>query len=138
MDGKNDNIVILDTQFSPTGWNTHEALSNMEDFIVRFGDQIEFVWCHWDNGASGVIDALQSAGMEGVFVVGVDGNRTGYAQVRAGTQALSVGQSFTNMASESLRLARIVLEGGTAPVDNYIPLDMVTIDTIDSFVEPDW
>jgi len=138
MDGKNDNIVILDTQFSPTGWNTHEALANMEDFIVRFGDQIEFVWCHWDNGASGVIDALQSAGMEGVFVVGVDGNRTGYAQVRAGTQALSVGQSFTNMASESLRLARIVLEGGTAPLDNYIPLDMVTIDTIDSFVEPDW
>ena len=133
-----DNIVMLDSQFAPTGWNTHEALAIMEDFIVRFGDDIDIVWCHWDNGASGVIDALANAGMDHVFVIGVDGNRTGYAQVRAGTQALSVGQSFTNMALESLRLARAILLGEEVPVDNWIPLDMVTLDTIDSFVEPDW
>ena len=133
-----DNIIMLDSQFAPTGWNTHEALAIMEDFIVRFGDQIDIVWCHWDNGASGVIDALQNAGMTDVFVIGVDGNRTGYAQVRAGTQALSVGKSFTNMAYESLRLAGILLEGGTVEIDNWIRHDMVTIDTIDTFVEPDW
>ena len=133
-----DNIIELDSQFAPTGWNTHEALAIMEDFIVMYGDEIDIVWCHWDNGASGVIEALQNAGMYDVFVIGVDGNRTGYAQVRAGTQALSVGQSFTNMAMETLRLARIVLEGGTVDEYNWIPLDMVTIDTIDDFVEPDW
>ncbi|MCL2391442.1 MAG: sugar ABC transporter substrate-binding protein [Oscillospiraceae bacterium] len=137
-EGIADNIIMLDSQFAPTGWNTHEAMSIMEDFIVRFGDDIDIVWTHWDNGASGVIEALQNAGMYDVFVIGVDGNRTGYAQVRAGTQALSVGQSFTNMADESLRLARIMLEGGTVEIDNWIPLDMVTIDTINSFVEPDW
>ncbi|MDR2571720.1 MAG: sugar ABC transporter substrate-binding protein [Oscillospiraceae bacterium] len=136
--GKADNIVMLESQFSPTGWNTHEALAIMEDFIVKYGDDIDIVWCHWDNGASGVIDALAAAGMDGVFVIGVDGNRTGYAQVRAGVQALSVGQSFTNMAMESLRNAKTILEGGTVPLDNWIPLDMVTIDTIDNFVEPDW
>ena len=138
VEGIADNIIMLDSQFAPTGWNTHEALAIMEDFIVRFGDEIDIVWCHWDNGASGVIDALANAGMTDVFVIGVDGNRTGYAQVRAGTQALSVGQSFTNMANESLKNARIILEGGTVPVDNWIPLDMVTIETIDTFIEPDW
>ena len=136
--GLADNIIELDSQFAPTGWNTHEALAIMEDFIVMYGDQIDIVWCHWDNGASGVIEALQNAGMYDVFVIGVDGNRTGYAQVREGTQALSVGQSFTNMAYESLRLARLMLLGETVPVDNWIPLDMVTIETIDDFVEPDW
>jgi len=133
-----DNIIELGSQFAPTGWNTHEALAIMEDFIVRFGDQIDIVWCHWDNGASGVIEALRNAGMDDVFVIGMDGNRAGYAQVRAGTQALSVGKSFTNMVIESLRNARTMLEGGTVPLDNWIPWDMVTIDTIDSFVEPDW
>ena len=132
------NIIILDSQNAPTGWNTHEALAIMEDFIVRHGSEIDIVWCHWDNGASGVIQALQNANMDDVFVIGVDGNRTGYAQVRAGTQALSVGQSFTNMATESLRNAKTMLEGGTVEKLNWIPLDMVTIDTIDSFVEPDW
>jgi ribose transport system substrate-binding protein len=110
----------------------------MEDFIVRFGNQINGVWCHWDNGASGVIQALQNAGMSGVFVIGYDGNRTGYAQVRAGTQALSVGQSFTNMAWHSLNNARAMLSGVSVPKINWIPVDMVTRDTIDSFPLPDW
>jgi len=132
------NIVILDSQNAPTGWNTHEALAIMEDFIVRYGAQINGVWCHWDNGASGVIQALQNAGRTDVFVIGVDGNRTGYAQVRDGTQALSVGQSFTNMADASLRNARTMIDGGTVAKLNWIPLDMVTLDSIDSFVEPDW
>jgi ribose transport system substrate-binding protein len=132
------NINILDSQNAPTGWNTHEAMAIMEDFIVRFGNQIHGVWCHWDNGASGVIQALQNAGMHDVFVIGVDGNRTGYAQVRAGTQALSVGQSFTNMAWHSLSNARTMLSGISVPHINWIPLDMVTIDTIDSFPLPDW
>ncbi|MCL2066533.1 MAG: sugar ABC transporter substrate-binding protein [Treponema sp.] len=132
------NIRILDSQNAPTGWNTHEALAIMEDFIVRYGSQINGVWCHWDNGASGVIQALQNAGRRDVFVIGVDGNRTGYAQVRAGTQALSVGQSFTNMARKSLENAKTMLEGGRVEKINWIPLDMVTIDTINNFVEPDW
>ena len=132
------NIRILDSQNAPTGWNTHEALAIMEDFIVRYGNQINGVWCHWDNGASGVIQALQNAGRTDVFVIGVDGNRTGYAQVRAGTQALSVGQSFTNMAEASLRNARTMLQGGSVEKINWIPLDMVTRDTINNFVEPDW
>jgi len=133
-----DNLIELDSQNAPTGWNTHEALAIMEDFIVRFGDDIDIVFCHWDNGASGVIEALQTAGMDDVFVIGVDGNRTGYAQVRDGTQALSVGQSFTNMVYQSLYNARAMLNGEDVPEINIIPLDMVTIDTIDDFVEPDW
>jgi ribose transport system substrate-binding protein len=132
------NIVELDSQNAPTGWNTHEALAIMEDFIVRHGDKIDIVWCHWDNGASGVIQALQNANMHDVFVIGIGGNRTGYAQVRAGTQSLSVGYSFSNMAKKSLENARTLLNGGKVEKFNWIPVDMVTIETIDSFAEPDW
>ena len=130
--------IELDSQFSPTGWNTHEAWAIMEDFIVMYGDDIDIVFCHWDNGATGVIYALQNAGMTDVFVIGMDGNRTGYAQVREGTQALSVGLSFTNMADESLRLARHMLEGGTVEFENWIPWDMITLETIDDFPFPNW
>ena len=136
--GISQNIRILGSQNAPTGWNTHEAQAIMEDFIVRFGSQIDGVWCHWDNGASGVIEALRNAGRTGVFVIGYDGNRTGYAQVRAGTQALSVGQSFTNMAWHSLNNARAMKQGISVPKINWIPVDMVTKDTINSFPTPDW
>ena len=132
------NIRILGSQNCPTGWNPQEAQAIMEDFITRFGSQIQGVFCHWDNGATGVIQALQSAGMRNVFVIGVDGNKTGYAQVRAGTQALSVGQSFTNMAKQSLQNARDLKQGKSVSAVNIIPLDMVTKDTINSFPDPEW
>ena len=117
-----DNIVELGAQNVSTSWSTQEALAIMEDFIERFGDDIDIVWCHWDEGASGVIEALHNAGMDDVFVIDFDGFE------------MSIGQNFTNMALTSLENARIILEGGTVPVDNFIPPDMWTIDTID----PPW
>jgi ribose transport system substrate-binding protein len=137
-EGISPNIRILGSQNCPTGWNPQEAQAIMEDFITRFGTQINGVWCHWDNGATGVIQALQRAGMRDVFVIGYDGNKTGYAQVRAGTQALSVGQSFTNMVWHTLYNVRALKQGVSVPKINWIPVDMVTKETIDSFPEPEW
>jgi len=137
------NIIELDSQNCPGGWNGHEALSIMEDFLVRHGDNIDIVWCHWDNGASSVIEAIEAAGMtanadNGIFVIGVDGNSTGYKQVLDGVQALSVGQSFTKMAEKSLENAKKMLEGATVDRINIIPMDMVTTDNVLKLQWPDW
>ena len=132
------NIVMIDSQNAPTGWNTDEAMSIMEDFIVMHGDAIDVVFCHWDNGASGVIQALQNAGRDDVFVIGVDGNRTGWRQVVEGTQHLSIGQNFSEYSRVSLMNARIVLEGGTVPAINHPPFLMMHAGTIADIPEPPW
>ena len=134
----NANIIELGAQSCSTGWEEHEAMAIMAEFINQFGDQIDIVFCHWDNGASAVIEALHAAGMYDVFVIGVDGNATGYSQVKDGTQALSVGQSITAMADYSLSLAATVLQGGTVELRNMIPWDMVTIDNVNSLPFPEW
>jgi len=132
------NIIELGSQNCPGGWNAHEARGIMEDFLVQF-DNIDIVWCHWDNGASAVIEAAQAAGrLDELFIIGVDGNSTGYQQVVDGTQALSVGQSFTNMARQSLANARTMLDGGTVPAVNIIPMDMVTIENVHDLPWPEW
>jgi len=133
-----NNIIELDAQNCPGGWEPHEARAIMEDFLTKHGDSIDIVWCHWDNGASAVIEAAHAAGKRDIFIIGVDGNSTGYEQVRAGTQALSVGQSFTNMARQSLTNARTILDGGTVPLINIIPMDMVTIDNVETLPWPEW
>lgn len=130
-------IIMLDSQ-NCNGWVTADAMAIMEDFIVKYGDQIQGVFCHWDNGATGVIEALKNAGMEGVYVVAVDGCRAGYDQVKAGTQSVCIGQSFTNMAIKALECAKAKLTGGTFEAVNFIPLDVVTKDNIDTFPYPEW
>ena len=132
------NIIELGSQNCPGGWEPHEARGIMEDFLTQFGDDIDIVWCHWDNGASAVIEAAQAAGRNDIFIIGVDGNSTGYQQVVDGTQALSVGQSFTNMARQSLINARTILDGGSVPKINIIPMDMVTLDNVNTLPWPEW
>ena len=138
MEGlEGSNITVLDTQ-NCSAWVTADCMSIMEDFIVKYGDEIQGVFCHWDNGATGIIEALKNTDMTDVYLVAVDGCRAGYDQVKDGTQAVSIGQSFTNMAIKSLECAKEILDGGTCDEVNYIPLDVVTKDNVDILPYPEW
>lgn len=131
------NITVLDSQ-NCDAWATEDAMAIMEDFIVKYGDQIDAVFCHWDNGATGVINALQNANMEDVYIVAVDGCAAGYDQVKAGTQAVCIGQSFSNMVAKSLECAQAAVNGESYEEINWIPLDIVTADNVDSLPYPEW
>ena len=130
-------ITLLDSQ-NCSGWVTADAMAIMEDFIVKYGDQIQGVFCHWDNGATGIIEALKNANMNDVYLVAVDGCRAGYDQVKAGTQSVSIGQSFTNMAIQSLKCAQAKLTGQAFEAVNFIPLDTVTKENVETLPYPEW
>ena len=97
----------------------------MEDDIVKYGTDIQGVFVHWDNGATGVIQAAKAAGIKGLFIVGVDGNRAGYYQVQSGDQAVSIAQDFVLMTKTDLGLARDVLAGKKVQPINFVPLFVV-------------
>ena len=120
-------------------WDTNQAMMIMEDMIVKHGDEIEGIFCHWDGGATGILNALDAAGMEGKFIVGVDGNRAGFDQVRSGRQSVTIMQNFENMAMIEMETARTIIDGGTPENDtNFIPLDIVDLSNIDTFTPPEW
>ncbi len=131
-------IEVLDFQ-TPQQWDTAQAMAIMEDMITKHGDKIQGVFCHWDNGVTGVIEALKSANMlDGMYIVGVDGNKNGFAQVAAGEESVTIAQNFTTMSKKSLELARAALDGKTFEAVNFVPLDIVSKENIDSFATPEW
>ncbi len=131
------NINVIDSQ-SCAAWSTSDAMAITEDFIVKYGDDIQGVFCHWDNGATGVIEALKAANMNDVYVVAVDGCRAGFDQVEAGTQAVCIMQNFTNMTKTSLEVAKKALNKEAFDEINYVALDVVTKDNINDFEYPEW
>lgn len=131
------NINLLDTR-DCEAWASEDALAIMEDFIVAYGDQIDAVYCHWDVGATGCIEALKNAGMNDVYVIGVDGCSVGYDQVREGTQALSIGQSFSQMTKDAFDTIKKIMNGEKYDEVVWTALDIVTKDTIDNFPYPEW
>lgn len=131
------NITVLDSK-NCDAWATEDSMAIMEDFIVKYGEEIDAVFCHWDNGATGVINALENANTEGVYIVAVDGCSAGYDQVKAGTQAVCISQSFSNMVAQSLACAQAAVNGESFEEINWIPLDTVTAENVDSLPYPEW
>lgn len=131
------NIEVLDVQ-NCEQWQTAMAQAIAEDFITKYGDEIDGVFVHWDNGATGVIEAFKAAGMDGKFIVGVDGNRAGFAQVKEGVQAASIAQNFETFAKMTMSLTNEILEGKDIVPVNFVDLDIVTKDNVDTFTAPEW
>jgi len=134
---KGSNIQVLDYKACQQ-WATDQAQAIMEDDIVKYGNDIQGVFVHWDNGATGVIQAAKAAGISGLYIVGVDGNRAGYYQVQSGDQAVSIAQDFVLMTKTDLGLARDVLAGKKIKQINYVPLFVVDKSSIASFDPPEW
>jgi len=136
---KGSKIQVLDYKACQQ-WATDQAQAIMEDDITKFGGQIQGVFVHWDNGATGVIEAAKAAGIKNLFIIGVDGNRAGYYQVQSGAQAVSIAQDFVVMTKKDLELAKAVVAGKKVDPINFVPLTVVNSALIASggFDAPEW
>ncbi len=132
------NITVLEYQATQQ-WATEQAMAIAEDMITKYGEEIDGIFCHWDNGVTGVANAVEAAHLsKDLFIVGVDGNMAGFQQVRDGIQDVTVMQNFEAQAKKTLELTKTILDGGTVDAINFVPLDVVTLKNIDTFTPPEW
>lgn len=138
---KGKNIEVLDFQ-SPSAWDTQEAQDIANDMITKYGDKIKFIFTHWDNGATGVINALKAVNepwANEVLIIGVDGNKTGFEQVESWPNYISIAQNAETITSKVMEQAMLWMNEDPAAVkDNIIPFDIITKETIDNFTAPEW
>jgi len=134
---KGSSVKVLDYKACQQ-WATDQAQTIMENMIVKYGKDIQGVFVHWDNGATGVIQAAKAAGLKDLFIVGVDGNRAGFYQVQSGGQAVSIAQDFTVMAKKELELAQKVVKGQKVEPVNFVPLSVIDEESVKTFDPPEW
>ncbi len=139
IEGKN--ITVLDYQ-NPTAWDTAEAQAIAEDMITKYGDEIKFVFTHWDNGATGVINALKAVNepwANEVLIIGVDGNKVGFQQVESWPNYISIAQNAETITSKVMEQSMLWIKKDPAAVKaNIIPFDIIDKETIGNFTAPEW
>jgi ribose transport system substrate-binding protein len=139
IEGKS--IEVLDYQ-NPSAWDTAEAQAIAEDMITKYGDKIEFIFTHWDNGATGVINALKAVNQDWankVMIIGVDGNKTGFEQVKSWPSYISIAQNAETITSKVMEQSMLWIKKDPAAVKaNIIPFDIIDKTTIDNFTAPEW
>ncbi|MFR1989232.1 MAG: sugar ABC transporter substrate-binding protein [Oscillospiraceae bacterium] len=138
MSAIDDSVTVLDSK-DVAQWATEDAMAIMEDFISCTAMRSRL------SSATGIpaLPALsrhwKNAGIEGVYVIGIDGCSVGYDQVREGTQALCIGQSFSQMTQDAFTCITKLMNGGDAESDVvWTEPDIVNAETIDNFPYPEW
>jgi len=108
---KGSKITLLDKQYV-AGWDPAKAMSIMEDYITKYGDQIQFVYCHWDNGATTIVQALENRGiLDKVFILSVDGCRAGFDLVKNGKTAGTMYQDMAFQSKECVKAIAAIKNG---------------------------
>ena len=99
---------------------------------------------YWKVGSVGQNEVLRTMSVlseypEEKVVIGIDGCSVGYDQVREGTQALCIGQSFSQMTQDAFTCITKLMNGETLESDVvWTEPDIVNAETIDNFPYPEW
>ncbi len=79
-----------------------DTTTTMQDYVVRYGDQIQAVWAPWDEPAQAAINVLKAAGLTNVKVTGIDGHPNAVKEIcKENSQFLAtVSQPFERMGAQ--------------------------------------
>lgn len=102
---KYPDIKILDEQ--PADWNMEKAQNLMNDYLTKYGDDIDAVFAHNDQMAEGAGMAVQNAGKTGDIIIwGANGESKMLEYIE---QGLVTGTVYTNCKDQGKTAARILL-----------------------------
>lgn len=122
---KSPGIKVLAWQ--PGKWDRTLSYNVTQDWLSRFGGQVNGIIAENDDMAIGAAQALKAKGLDGKIVVaGIDGIKDGMREVQGGTM---VGTSLQNAAlemGEAVQVAVDYLQG--RPYPKKAMLSMIPID----------
>ena len=88
-----------------------DTTNAIEAFTTKYGDQIDGVWCAFDQLAYACINVLQSKELTDVLVTGVDGGEETERLIKAGQMAATVSQPFDEMAKTAVDIIEKIVGG---------------------------
>ncbi len=106
-----------------------DTTNRMQDYVARFGEDIDAVWAPWDGPAQAVINVMKAAGLTDVKVIGIDGHPEAVAEVCKPDSMMlaTVSQPFEGMGEQVGEwITSIVVDG--KDIADVIPSKTVYMD----------
>lgn len=124
-------IKILDKQ---TGlWQRSEGLAKTEDWLNRFGKDLNAILCNNDDMALGAVQALKDKKRTDIIVVGVDATPDALTSVSKGELAATVFQDAAGQGGGSVEVAMKAAKGEKMAKETWIPFKLVTPANLSQF-----
>lgn len=124
--------VVSEIAFALGGTTTPRQVV---DNILTANPELDAIWCAWDGAASEGTLAIRAAGRK-TFITGIDGGKQSFEYIKAGSPfALTMAQSFYEMAYMNAFYAHEVVAGRKAPRFVVTPSYAVTQDSLKDLAE---
>jgi ABC-type sugar transport system substrate-binding protein len=113
----------------PADWSKDKALTVMQDLLTRYPD-IDVVFGQDDPMALGALQAIEAAGVDGIKVFGVNGNKDACEAIKAGKMYGTAMQLSYMVGVYTVRAAYDIVKGRQVPAKILAPTAPVTPDNI--------
>lgn len=120
-----DGIKILATDTA--NWSRSEAMTLMETWITKYGDEIDAVIPENDEMALGAREAITAAGLD-IPCIGIDGITDAVTAVGEGEMIASDFQNAEGQITGALEVAVKCINGEEYDKETWIPFEMITPD----------
>ena len=110
----------------------------MEDYITRFGDDIDLVFAHDDNLAIGAVEALKAAGLNGkIPVIGYNGMSQAFDLIKSGDMFATLIQPLYKDGTIAVQAMYDYLKGNPIAPAYYDDMVDVYKENVDQ-LQPEW
>ncbi|MDI3547809.1 MAG: ribose transport system substrate-binding protein [Halanaerobiales bacterium] len=111
-------VKLLDEHEMPPAGFVEDTQATMETWLTRYGDEIDAVFCVFDDLASTVALTIEAAGYtkDDIFVVGIDGTQQAYDLIRRDSPFVAtIAQPFEGYAEKALEIVEEIVVKGVEP-----------------------
>jgi ribose transport system substrate-binding protein len=127
----NKQIKVLDSVIIEYTGFYEKTLNTAQNWLSRFGETIDAIWCPWDEPAEAAAQAIQAGGgSKSIFTVGADGTANAIEKMLQPNypQVVTVAQAFELWSPlAAYFIAEIVAEG--KPVREVVPSTVIGLPT---------
>jgi len=112
---ENPGIKLLENHNIDYGNFLADSQKTVEDWLAKYGKEINAIWCGWDEPAMAASDAIKAAGYtrDDMFVTGIDGAEGALDDIRNGDPLIATcAQAFEIFGQKCADLVQaIIVEG---------------------------
>jgi len=96
-----------------SAWSPEQALRTVEDALARAGGKVDAILANNSGMARGAVQAIEAAGLTGVFVAGADADAANVNFVCQGKQSIEVLKDIEPLAETAADVAAKLVHGET-------------------------
>jgi len=130
----NDKWTLLDGCEQTGEWQAEKAVKFAEDWLTKYGDQLNAIICDNDDMSSAVQAAMNAAGRSDIVCIGVDGNAGPLAMVKSGELLATVFQDGVGQVTTAINLIKDIKEGKEVEKNVTVPFVLVTSENVDDYI----